>query len=325
MRPASAGQESPGQLTTMSDPSIVLVTGGAGFIGSHLVELLVGRGKRVRVLDNLSYGHPEWVHSAAELMIGDIRDADSCRRACEDCVAVFHLAAMSRSAASLDNIETCTSANVTGTQNILIAAKDAGVEKVIYSGSSTFYGNQPGPYREDMPGDFLNFYGLTKYTGEEYCLMFDRLYGLPCVVLRYFSVYGPRQPEEGIYALVMGIFLRRAAEGKPLVIHGTGDQRRDFIHVRDIAVANLAAFESPARGVRVNVGSGTSISVKELADMISNRQQFEPRRVGDAELTLADISRARDLIGWSPKVSFREGIEELSRLMSVKLRAAPGA
>jgi nucleoside-diphosphate-sugar epimerase len=297
-----------------------LVTGGAGFIGSHVVEALVERGHRVRVLDDLSYGRREWVPDSAELLIGDIRDAETCRSACAGCDAVFHMAAMSRSAASLDNIEICTSANITGTQNVLIAAKAAGVKKVIYSGSSTYYGNQPAPHVEDMPGDFLNFYGLSKYTGEEYCLMFDRLYGLPCVVLRYFNVYGPRQPEEGIYALVLGIFLRRAAEGKPLLIHGSGEQRRDFIHVRDVAAANLAAFESPLHGMRLNVGSGTSISVRELADMISDRQEFQPRRLGDAEVTLADISRIRELLGWTPKISFREGIQELSRLMSVQLR-----
>jgi len=309
----------------MKNQSTVLVTGGAGFIGSHLVAALVERGQRVRVLDNLSYGRREWLHDAAELVVGDIQDLETCRRACADCNAVFHLAAMSRSAASLDNIDICTSANITGTQNVLFAAKDAGVGKVIYSGSSTYYGNRPAPHQEDMPGDFLNFYGLSKYVGEEYCLMFDRLYGVPCVVLRYFNVYGPRQPEEGVYALVLGIFLRRAADGKPLVIHGTGEQRRDFIHVRDVAAANLAAFESPIHGVRLNIGSGTSVSVKELADMVSDCQEFEPRRRGDAEVTLADISRARELLGWTPKISFRQGIEELSRLMSVKLRSAAGA
>jgi nucleoside-diphosphate-sugar epimerase len=303
----------------MSTRSQVLVTGGAGFIGSHLVEALLAQGRHVRVLDNLSYGRREWVPRAADLIVGDIRDQATCRRACADCQAVFHMAAMSRSAASLDNIEICTSANVTGTQNVLIAAKDAGVKKIIYSGSSTYYGNQPAPHREDMAGDFLNFYGLTKYAGEEYSLMFDKLYGLPCVVLRYFNVYGPRQPEEGIYALVLGIFLRRAAEGKSLMIHGSGDQRRDFIHVRDVAAANLAALDAPVHGVRLNVGSGTSVSVKELADLISTRQEFGPRRLADAEVTLADISRTRELLGWTPKVSFREGIEELGRLISVPL------
>jgi nucleoside-diphosphate-sugar epimerase len=306
----------------MPTRSQVLVTGGAGFIGSHLVEALLAQGNKVRILDNLSYGRREWVPRAADLIVGDIRDQEMCRRASANCDAIFHMAAMSRSAASLDNIEICTSANVLGTQNLLIAAKDAGVKKVIYSGSSTYYGNQPAPHREDMAGDFLNFYGLTKYTGEEYCLMFDRLYGLPCVVLRYFNVYGPRQPEEGIYALVLGIFLRRAAEGKSLMIHGSGDQRRDFIHVKDVAAANIAALETPIRGVRLNVGSGTSVSVKELADMISPNQEFGPRRRGDAEVTLADISRTTEMLGWTPKISFAEGIQELSRLMSVSVSAS---
>jgi UDP-glucose 4-epimerase len=303
----------------MTSRPALLVTGGAGFIGSHLVEALVRDNKRVRVLDDLSSGRREWVSESAELLVGDIRDAEACRSACEECEAVFHMAAMSRSAASLDNIEVCTSANIVGTQNVLIAAKAAGVKKVIYSGSSTYYGNRPPPHCEDLPGDFLNFYGLSKYAGEEYCLMFDRLYGLPCVVLRYFNVYGPRQPEEGVYALVLGIFLRRAAEGQPLVIHGDGTQSRDFIHVRDVAEANLAAYQSAAHGVRLNIGSGVSISVRQLADMISEHQEFGPRRRADAEVTLADLSRTRELLGWAPKVSFRQGLEELSRSMSVEL------
>lgn len=291
----------------------LLVTGGAGFIGSHLTEALIKESKRVRVLDNLSLGRREWVPGGAEFIEGDIRDADTCRRACADCEAVFHLAAMSRSAASLDNIEVCTSTNIVGTENVLIAAKSAGVARIIYSGSSTYYGNQPAPHHEDLPGDFLNFYGLSKYVGEEYCLMFDRLYGLPCVVLRYFNVYGPRQPEEGVYALVLGIFLRRAAQGQTLVIHGEGRQARDFVHVRDVAAANIAAYRSPVHGVRLNVGSGTTISVKELADMISSRQEYGPRRVADADVTLADLSRIRRLLEWEPRVSFQEGLEELSR------------
>ena len=192
----------------------VLVTGGAGFIGSCLSEMLLQRGCAVRVLDNLSLGRREWVPAAAEFIQGDIRDLEVCRRAVAGCSAVFHMAAMSRSAASLTNIEECTSSNVLGTQNILGAARDAGVRKVIYSGSSTYYGNQPAPHHEKLPGDFLNFYGLTKYVGEEYCLMFDRLYGLPCVVLRYFNVYGPRQPEEGVYALVLGVFLTARGGGE---------------------------------------------------------------------------------------------------------------
>jgi nucleoside-diphosphate-sugar epimerase len=292
----------------------VLVTGGAGFIGSHLVEALIGRGARVRVLDNLSLGRREWVHPEAEFIEGDIRDLDACMTAASGCEGVFHMAAMSRSAASIDAIELCTSANVLGTQNVLAASRAARVRRVVYSGSSTYYGNRPAPHREDLVGDFLNFYGLSKYVGEEYCLMFDRLYGVPSVVLRYFNVYGPRQPEEGVYALVLGIFLKRAAAGQPLVIHGSGEQRRDFVHARDVASANIAAYESNVRGVRLNVGSGQSISVKELADMISSVQEFAPRRPADAEVTLADLTRIRSALGWEPKVPFAEGLRELREL-----------
>ena len=290
----------------------VLVTGGAGFIGSHLVELLVDRGYRVRVLDNLSYGKREWVHPEAEFLEGDICSLEDCRRAVKGVEGVFHMAAMSRSAASLDNIEICTSNNVFGTQNVLTAAREASLRKVVYSGSSTYYGSQDVPHVEGMKPDFLNFYGLTKYTGEEYCLMFDKLYGLPSVVLRYFNVYGPRQPEAGVYALVLGIFLRRHAEGKALEIHGSGTQRRDFIHVRDVARANLAAFESDVRGDVFNIGSGTNISVRELADMISPDQVQGPQRKGDAKETLADISKARQMLKWNPEVPFEEGLRELS-------------
>ena len=297
----------------------VLVTGGAGFIGSHLVELLVDRGYQVCVLDNLSYGQREWVHPQAEFLHGDICSLDDCRRAMENVNGVFHLAAMSRSAASLDNIEICTSNNVFGTQNVLTAAREAGVRKVVYSGSSTYYGSQDVPHVEGMKPDFLNFYGLTKYTGEEYCLLFDKLYGLPATVLRYFNVYGPRQPEVGVYALVLGIFLKRHAEGKPLEIHGSGFQRRDFIHVRDVARANLQALESGIHGEVFNIGSGTNISVKELADLISADQRQGAQRQGDAKETLADISKARRLLNWDPEISFEAGLRELAAAFEVCL------
>src|ERR1700748_3475327 len=180
----------------------VLVTGGAGFIGSHLCEGLLACGYRVRVLDNLIYGRREWVPAAAELLLGDIRNLEDCRRAAEGIDGVFHCAAMSRSAPSQEVIEVCTASNIVGTQNMLLAARDAGVKRFIYSGSSTYYGNRAPPPRESDPPDFLNIYGLTKRTGEQYCLLFDEGFGMPCVVLRYFNVYGPRQPETGAYALV---------------------------------------------------------------------------------------------------------------------------
>ena len=192
----------------------VLVTGGAGFIGSHLCEGLLARGYKVRVLDSLVYGQREWVPAGCEFIEGDIRDLDTCRRAAAGMDGVFHCAAMSRSGPSQEQIDVCTGANITGTQNMLLAARDAGVKRFIYSGSSTYYGNRPPPHRESDPPDLLNIYGLTKRVGEQYCLLFDEGFDLPCVVLRYFNVYGPRQPETGAYALVLGIFLRRHAEGK---------------------------------------------------------------------------------------------------------------
>jgi nucleoside-diphosphate-sugar epimerase len=300
--------------------TLVLVTGGAGFIGSHLVEALLARGYRVRVLDSLVYGRRDWVPAAAEFVQGDIADPLACRNAMAGAAGVFHLAAMSRVIASLDTVETCTRDNVLGTQNVLLAARAEGGCKVIYSGSSTFYGNRPPPHREyETPGELINMYGLTKQVGEQYCLAFDRQFGVPAVVLRYFNVYGPRQPQAGNYALVMGIFLRRWADGRPLIIHGEGSQRRDFVHVRDVVRANIMAFESERHGAIYNVGSGTNISVKELADMISPDQRHEARRAGDAEATLADISRIRADLGWEPEVTFAAGLAEMKERMKAGL------
>jgi UDP-glucose 4-epimerase len=289
----------------MSD--LLLVTGGAGFIGSHLSERLLERGYRVRILDNLLYGRAQWVPAAAEFIHGDITDLEICRRACDGAGGIFHAAAMSRAAPSLEAIDACTRQNIVGTQNILITARDAGVKKLVYSGSSTYYGNQPGPHVEDMRPDFLNFYALSKYVGEEYCRLFDKALNFPTVILRYFNVYGPRQPQTGAYALVLGVFLRRWRDKQPLEIHGTGAQRRDFIHVRDVADCNIAAYESAVRGVTLNVGSGVNISVKELADLISPDQAHAPRRAGDAEVTLADISRTVATLVWRPRIPFVAG------------------
>jgi nucleoside-diphosphate-sugar epimerase len=291
----------------------VLITGGAGFIGSHLCEGLLAAGHRVRVLDSLVYGQREWVPAAAEFIQGDIRDGEACHRAASGIDAVLHCAAMSRSGPSQENLDLCTQSNITGTQNMLLAARDAGVKRFIYSGSSTYYGSRTPPHRESDPPDFLNIYGLTKRVGEQYCLLFDEGFGLPCTIFRYFNVYGPRQPETGAYALVLGIFLRRHAEGKVLEIHGDGQQRRDFVHVRDVVAANIAALNSHGRSEVFNVGSGTSISVKELADMISPNQIHTEGRKGDSTATRADISKIRSALGWMPQIYFADGLEELMK------------
>ncbi len=290
----------------------VLVTGGAGFIGSHLSKALLDKGYKVRILDNLSYGNTAWVPTGAELIEGDITDQSTCVQAMSDIAGVFHCAAMSRAGPSMDNIDACTQANIVGTQHILMAARDAGVKKIIYSGSSTYYGNQPIPHREhETTGEFLNFYALSKRVGEQYCLLFDEAFDLPSIILRYFNVYGPRQPRVGAYALVMGIFLERWTQGNVLEIHGNGEQRRDFIHVQDVVSANIAAFESPVRHEIFNIGSGTNTSIKELADMISPNQVHQVRRAADADVTLADISRVTNELQWAPTVSLEHGIKEM--------------
>ncbi|OGV49385.1 MAG: hypothetical protein A3F46_00120 [Legionellales bacterium RIFCSPHIGHO2_12_FULL_42_9] len=290
----------------------VLVTGGAGFIGSHLSQSLIDRGYRVRILDNLTYGNLAWLPKTAQFIEGDIGSLATCHQAMKGIDGVFHCAAMSRAGPSLDNIDYCTQTNIVGTQNVLLAARDAGVKKMIYSGSSTYYGNQPAPHREyETKGEFINFYALSKHVGEQYCLLFDEVFNLPCIILRYFNVYGPRQPKVGAYALVMGIFLERWAKGEILEIHGSGEQRRDFIHVHDVVSANIAAFESNLRHEIFNIGSGTNVAIKGLANLISAKQVHQSRRAADAEETLADISRANQLLGWRPTVSLAEGIQEM--------------
>jgi nucleoside-diphosphate-sugar epimerase len=290
----------------------VLVTGGAGFIGSHLSQALLEKGHQVRILDSLIYGQLEWVPAGAQFIHGDICDLDVCTRAMSGVSYVFHCAAMSRSLPSFEAINCCTQVNIVGTQNILLAARDAGVKKMIYSGSSTYYGNQAIPHHEyDTQGEFLNAYALSKYVGEQYCLLFDSVYNLPCIVLRYFNVYGPRQPQEGSYALVMGIFLQQRLKGEPLQIHGDGQQRRDFIHVSDVVAANIAALECDHRHEVFNIGSGTNWSIKALADMISPNQVHQPKRVADAASTLADISRTARLLQWRPTVSLEAGLKEM--------------
>jgi nucleoside-diphosphate-sugar epimerase len=292
----------------------VLVTGGAGFIGSNLVDKLLDNNYDVKVLDNLIYGNLKWVSKEAEFLNGDIRDIELCKKAVKSVDAVFHLAAMSRSGPSFQNITDCTEINILGTQNMLLAARDAGVSKFVYSGSSTFYGNSSAPQNEvNTPPDFLNAYGLSKFVGEEYVSLFDKIYGLPTISFRYFNVYGPRQPVDGAYALVLGIFLNNKKMLKPLIIHGDGSQRRDFVHVSDVANANILALESLHRNRIYNVGSGVNYSIIEIAKMISDNIIYVPRRLGDADITLADISSISADLGWVPSMSFSNGLMDLKK------------
>jgi UDP-glucose 4-epimerase len=219
--------------------------------------------------------------------------------------------AWSRFTSALEHVDRCTRVNLVGTQNVLLAARRAGVAKLLYSGSSTYYGNNPVPQQEDQARDPINVYGLTKATGEDYVRHFDRAFELPSLTLRYFNVYGPGQPTSGAYALVLGIFLDRAARGLPLEIHGDGSQRRDFVHVKDVVEASLLAWRSPQRGRTYNVGSGTSLSSRELADLISPLQCRRPARQGDSMGTRADLTRIRAELGWEPRVSFADGLADL--------------
>lgn len=297
----------------------MLVTGGAGFIGSHVCEELLKRGYQVRVVDNLVTGYKNFLpeDSNLEFVQGDITDFDICDSVCEGVTAVFHLAAMSKvlpSLANLDMIDYCTKNNVIGTQNILKAAKIHNVKKLIYSASSTYYGNTPPPHHENMLPACQTPYSLTKYIGEQYCSLFDSLYGLNTISLRYFQVCGPRQPKNGQYAVVTGIFLRQKILGQPLTIHGDGSQKRDFVHVKDVALANIKAYESDAHNLVVNIGTGKSHSIKELADMISPYQVLtQSKREVDLIETRADITLCQKLFNWSPKTSIHEIVQEMLR------------
>lgn len=287
-----------------------LVTGGAGFIGSHLATALLDAEHDVRVLDDLSQGRREFVDPRAEFIEGSITDAGTCLAAVEDVDTIFHLAAMSRSGPSMDALDECLAVNVVGTKNLLEAGVEAGVGKMVYSASSTCYGNSPTPHALSSPVDLLNPYGWSKFAGEQLALMFQRNNPIDVVSLRYFNVYGPREPQSGPYALVLGIFVGNWLAGKPLEIHGTGHQSRDFVHVSDVVSCNILAAESDITGRAFNVGSGRTVSVLELAALISDDIVFGPPRAGDAKSTLADISETTEALGWRPTIDIETGVAE---------------
>lgn len=292
----------------------ILVTGGAGFIGSTLVDELVKQGHRVKIIDNLSTGKREHLNPKAEFFELDIREFEKIRPVFNGAQAVFHLAALPRIQPSIENPMESNGVNIDGTLNVLIAARDAGVKKVIYAASSSAYGRQTQlPLKEEMPADTLNPYSLQKYVGELYMKLFHRLYGLNTVSLRYFNVYGPRQPYDGAYAIVVGIFLKQRADGKPLTIVGDGEQTRDFTHVSDIVRANVLGLESSkvGKGEVINIGSGRNHSVNKIASLVGGKTIYIPSRPGEARDTLADISKAKELLGWEPKAQIEEGIETL--------------
>ncbi len=301
---------------TGNTPRLVLVTGGAGFIGSHLTDALIARGLRVRVLDNFVAGLRENVNRAAEVVIGDVRDLDSIRAAFAGVDCVFHMAALPRVLLSIEHPVETHLTNVVGTLNALLAARDAGVRRFIYSGSSSVYGDQPTlPLRESMTPNPLNPYALQKLAGEQYTRMFHRLFAMGTLTLRYFNIYGPRMATEGAYVTVIGLFIRERLAGRPLIIHGDGTQTRDFTHVRDAVRANIAAMDAGvADGRALNVGRGESLSVNQIAEIVGGPVVHVARRPGDARDTLADLSAIRAALAWEPEVATPDGVRELMRL-----------
>lgn len=291
----------------------IIITGGAGFIGSHIQDTLIARGYDVHIIDNFSTGKRENVNPAAILHEVDIRDFQKIAPLFQGARFVFHLAAFPRVEPSILDPIMSHDMNLNGTLNILKAAKDAKVAKVIYSASSACYGNPDSfPTSENAPCRPMSPYALQKYVGELYCSLFSFLYGLPTVSLRYFNVYGPRQSEEGAYALVIARFLKEKRNGRPLPIVPDGTQSRDFVHVRDVVRANLLAMESAqvGKGEVINIGGGKNYSVNEIAALIGGPTMFIELRV-EPKKTLADISRARELLGWQPTIALEEGIAEL--------------
>jgi UDP-glucose 4-epimerase len=295
------------------ESATVLVTGGAGFIGSHLVDALVERGLSVRILDDLSTGRPDNLNPKAKLIVVDIRDLESIRPAFVNVDTVFHTAALARVPLSIDKPVETHMVNAVGTLNVLMAARDAKVRRVVFSGSSSVYGNQDAlPLREHMKPNPLNPYALQKLVGEEYTRLFHQLFGMETLTLRYFNVFGPRMTTVGAYVTVIGIFLRLRREGKPLTIHGDGNQSRDFTHVRDVAHANVLAMDCElADGRPLNIGQGSRVSITGIADMIGGPRVYLPSRAGDMRHTLADFAQAEKVLGWRPQITTEEGVAEL--------------
>lgn len=294
----------------------VVVVGGAGFIGSNLVDALVEGGYDVHIVDNLVNGKKERVHPKATLHVLDIRNLDDIRPVFTDAVYVFHLAALPRVQYSIDFPQETHDVNVTGMLNVLLASKEAGVKRVVYSASSSAYGDQKKmPLVEDMMPRPMSPYGLHKYIGEHQCRVWSVVYGLPTVSLRYFNVYGPGGPAEGAYALVIPKFIQQRTLNQPMMVTGDGTQTRDFTHVRDVVRANILAALSPkvGKGEVINIGAGNNVSMLRIAELIGGPVEHIPARLEPHD-TLADNSLAKELLDWEPEVSIENGIVELKIL-----------
>ena len=299
---------------------IFLVTGGAGFIGSHMVERLLSRGDRVRICDDFSSGRRENVpsHPHVEVVEGDIADAEVARRAVAGCDYAIHLAAIPSVPRSVKEPVRTHRANVDGTLNVLLAARDAGVKRVVFAGSSSVYGDAAVlPKREDMRPSPLSPYALHKLIGEQYCQLFTRLYGLETVTTRFFNVFGPRQQPGSPYSGVISLFIEALASGKSPMVHGDGRQTRDFTYVGDVVTGVLRACEAPnIAGEVINVAGGGRISLLDLIRTLQGLLQqnaqptFGPPREGDVRDSQADIEKARRHLDFAPAVSFEDGLQQ---------------
>ncbi len=296
-----------------------LVTGGAGFIGSNLVDALVEQGDSVRVLDDLSTGYADNVHPKAELVVGDVADEELVRRAVEDVVVVFHQAAHRAVLRSVEHPLATDTANTHGTLTVLKAATDAGARRVVYASSSSVYGGAAQrPTPEDAPTLPRSPYAVTKLAAEHYCRVFAELYGLETVALRYFNVYGPRQRPDSAYAAVIPLFIDAIQRGEAPTVHGDGHQSRDFTYVDDVVAANLAAATAPAEvcsGKAYNIAGGDARSLLDILEALGNILGRTPSpvhtdpRPGDVRHSLADVSAASRDLGFQTEVDFFSGLE----------------
>ena len=294
-----------------------LVTGGAGFVGTNLVKKLLKDGHDVVSIDNYSTGFRENEQEGCNYVDGDICKSwgtlDAFPESGGKFDVIFHLAALARIQPSIINPSYTIRVNCHGTENILHAAKENSVKKVIFSSSSSVYGmkNQL-PHKEDMSRDSLNPYAISKVSSEDLCTMYNKLYNLKIVILRYFNVYGNRQPTKGEFAPIIGRFLKLKNDDKKLTIVGDGKQKRDYTHVRDVVKANILCIESDAVGDAeiINIGSGENYSIKDLVDMFDCPYEFLPIRRGEAYQTLANIEKAEKLLNWKPTIFLKDWLRE---------------
>ncbi len=296
-----------------------LVTGGAGFIGSHLVEGLLARGYAVRVIDNFATGKRENLAPVAdkiELLEGDVRNLTTARTAMKNVDVVFHEAALPSVARSVANPLESNEVNITGTLNVLLAARDAAVKRVVLAASSAAYGNTLTlPKEETMTPEPLSPYAVSKVAGEQYAKIFAELYGLSTVSLRYFNVFGPRQDPTTQYAGVIAKFCTCALEGKPYPVFGDGEQSRDFTYVANVVDANLLAAEAKLEGgALMNIAYGKRATLNQIIDMLNELThqnlptQYGPERAGDVRHSHASLKRAQEILGYAPKVDLLEGL-----------------